>query len=82
MCKLDNIKKYKLKKIKVDGGDVYHGVKSSDSNFTKFGESYFSFIYYNKIKCWKIHKEMTLNLVAPIGNILFNFIDYDVEKIR
>ena len=39
-----------LKKIPTKGGDIYHGLKNSDSDFNGFGEAYFSNIEFNNIK--------------------------------
>ena len=72
---LDGIIKTPLKKINLDDGSVFHGMKNNDIGFVNFGEVYFSFIKKNAIKGWKLHKKMTLNLIAPIGDIKFNFID-------
>ena len=69
---VDNIIKYiSLKKISNPLGDVWHAIKSSDSEYVGFGEAYFSFIKKGKIKGWKKHKKATLNLVVPIGEIKF-----------
>tara|TARA_B100000925_G_scaffold217246_1_gene166226 strand:+ start:10274 stop:10648 length:375 start_codon:yes stop_codon:yes gene_type:complete len=46
-----------------------HGLKKSDKSFSGFGEAYFSTVKFNKIKGWKLHKKMTLNLVVPHGEI-------------
>lgn len=56
-------------------GNIYHGMRATDAGYNKFGEIYFSFINNNTIKGWKMHNEMTLNIIVPIGSILFNFID-------
>lgn len=63
-----------LKKIKVEGGDVLHGLKKSESSYVNFGEAYFSIINEGCIKAWKKHNKMTLNLVVPIGTIKFVFL--------
>ena len=63
------------KKFISDKGNVYHGLRNTDNGFSQFGEIYFSFIKKNSIKAWKIHKEMTLNIIVPVGSIQFNFID-------
>ena len=48
---VDNIIKYiPLKKISNPLGDVWHAIKSSDSEYAGFGEAYFSFIEKGKIK--------------------------------
>ena len=61
--------------IKVDGGDVMHGMKRSDSGYIDFGEAYFSIINFGAIKGWKRKKKMTLNLMVPHGAVKFVFID-------
>lgn len=57
--------------IDLEGGDVMHGLKSSDQTFKGFGEAYFSLIEPNTIKAWKMHTTMTLNLLVPIGKVRF-----------
>ena len=68
----------KVDKKKVVNGDIYHGIKSHDLGFKNFGEVYFSFINFNKIKGWKKHTKMTLNLLVPVG--LVKFVFYDENK--
>jgi len=63
------------KKFISDKGNIYHGLRNTDDGFSQFGEVYFSFVKKNSIKAWKIHKEMTLNIIVPVGSIQFNFID-------
>ena len=67
-----------LKKIEVPGGNVFHAMKNTDDGYNGFGEVYFSKIEPNAIKAWKRHKEMTLNLVVPVGKI--RFVLYDDRK--
>jgi len=77
---IDNTIKYiSLKKISNPLGDVWHAIKSSDSEYVGFGEAYFSFIEKGKIKGWKKHKKATLNLVVPVGEIKFFAFDEDQE---
>ena len=77
---IDNTIKYiSLKKITNPLGDVWHAIKSSDSEYVGFGEAYFSFIEKGKIKGWKKHKKATLNLVVPVGEIKFFAFDEDQE---
>ena len=40
--------------------------KNELKNWT-FGEAYFSKIKFNKIKAWKYHSKMMLNLAVPHG---------------
>jgi len=61
--------------IEADSGSVYHGLKNTDKGFKEFGEVYFSSVKKDIIKAWKLHKEMTLNLLVPVGSVLFCFLD-------
>ena len=58
-----------LKDIPLDAGNVLHGMKKDDPGFKGFGEVYFSTVQIGAIKAWKRHREMTLNLVVPVGEI-------------
>lgn len=64
-----------LNRIQVEGGDVLHGMKSSDAGYVNFGEAYFSIIEAGAIKAWKRHLRMTLNVVVPFGTIIYAFSD-------
>ena len=66
-----------LTQINLEAGDVYHGLKNGDNGFLKFGELYFSKINFNKIKAWKKHKSITLNLIVPYGEVKFVFLNDD-----
>ena len=61
--------------IPVLGGNVMHGMKKTDIGFKGFGEAYFSYIEKNKIKAWKKHLKMNLNLIVPFGTVMFVFMD-------
>jgi dTDP-4-dehydrorhamnose 3,5-epimerase len=71
----------KLKRISVEGGDVLHGIKQTDTGFIHFGEVYFSSINFGSVKGWKQHTQMTLNLIVPVGLVHFAFVD-NVGKRR
>lgn len=64
-----------LKVIGVSGGDVLHAMKNKDIGFIDFGEAYFSEVEPGRVKAWKRHTKMTLNLVVPIGGIKFVLFD-------
>ena len=68
-----------LSKIPTDGGDVLHGIKKNEETYFGFGEAYFSNINKGKIKGWKLHKDMTMNLIVPSGTVKFVFFD---EKLK
>tara|TARA_B100000787_G_scaffold167518_1_gene154441 strand:+ start:578 stop:1012 length:435 start_codon:yes stop_codon:yes gene_type:complete len=61
--------------ISTIGGDVLHAIKKSDQGYSGFGEAYFSTIEPNAVKAWKRHREMTLNLLVPVGEV--RFVVYD-----
>ena len=50
-------------------------MKKTDVGYRGFGEVYFSTVDKDAIKAWKLHKCMTLNLIVPIGSVLFCFMD-------
>ena len=58
------------KTIQVENGNVKHGLRSSDNSFKGFGELYFTEVKKNKVKGWKRHTKMTLNLLPVIGDIV------------
>ena len=64
-----------LKIIETPGGNVMHAMKVDDLGYMNFGEAYFSIINSFKIKAWKRHREMTLNLVVPFGKVKFVLFD-------
>ena len=61
--------------IDVTGGSVLRVMNTHEESCVGFGEAYFSTVEYNTIRGWKMHKEMTLNLVVPMGSI--RFVVYD-----
>ena len=68
-----------LGKIEQPTGFVMHALKASGNGYVGFGESYFSTVHSQKIKGWKLHQKMTLNLVVPYGEI--RFIVHTGEKL-
>ena len=64
-----------LERIPLLGGDVLHAMKRNDPGYMDFGEAYFSIIDFGAIKAWKRHRQMTLNLIVPLGTVQFVFID-------
>lgn len=79
---LDQITITPLKRIPVLGGDVLHALKNSDYGYRGFGEAYFSIIEHGIVKAWKLHREMTLNLIVPVGKVRFVFISSDFKQRR
>ena len=72
----------KLKRFQLDEGDVFHALKASESEYKGFQEAYFSTIKNNKIKAWKRHYKMSMNLIVPIGKVQFIFYDDDRNLLK
>ena len=66
---IEELQVNELSIIPTDKGDVLHALKESDDSFFGFGELYFSEINQGVIKGWKRHKEMTMNLMVPSGEV-------------
>lgn len=64
-----------LKQIESSKGSVMHALKCSDDGYTGFGEAYFSTVATGSVKGWKRHRDMTCNLVVPVGAIKFVILD-------
>ena len=66
--------RFKLKKQKIIStgqGHILRGIKVSEDEFLSFGETYFSVLVKDEIRAWKMHNQMTCNLLVPLGNIKF-----------
>lgn len=72
---LDGVIKTNLNIFKAESGSVLHALKKTDPGFKEFGEVYFSTVVKDAVKAWKLHQKMTLNLVVPVGRVLFSFLD-------
>jgi dTDP-4-dehydrorhamnose 3,5-epimerase len=74
-----------LKRIQTLGGDVLHAIKHTDNGYCGLGEAYFSWVSYGAMKAWKRHTLMTMNIIVPVGQVLFVFRtennEYRVEEI-
>ena len=72
---MNKVKATKLLIIDNDKGPIMRALRMSDNGYKKFGEIYFSEVFYGKIKGWKRHIQMTMNLVVP--EVLVKFVFYD-----
>jgi dTDP-4-dehydrorhamnose 3,5-epimerase len=70
-----------LRQIPTPGGDVRHALKRSETSFAGFGEAYFSSVEPGAVKGWKRHREMTLNLIVPVGEVRFIVRDEDGQTV-
>lgn len=76
------IKKNKLIKKKAHKGDVTKIINNKSNYFYGFGELYISEIKSKKIKGWKKHKRMTMNLKVIQGRVKFVFITKNNKKYK
>lgn len=60
-----------LKIIESDLGSVRHAMRIDAAGYNGFEEVYFSSVKKNKIKGWKKHLRMTMNLVVCSGSVKF-----------
>ncbi len=72
---IEDVLTTKLDVIDTPGGNVMHAMKETSIGYAGFGEAYFSQVDKGAIKAWKRHKEMTLNLIVPVGEIRFVLFD-------
>ena len=60
-----------LELIKSELGSVRHAMRINATGYHGFEEVYFSSVNKNKIKGWKKHLRMTMNLVVCHGSVRF-----------
>lgn len=63
-----------LIRIPNDAGDVLRALRKDETGFNGFGEAYFSWIDPGRVKAWKKHNQMTMNLIVVIGSVRFVFV--------
>ena len=80
MGKIKGVALTPLKVIHIAEGDVLHAMKVNDPGYVNFGEAYFSEIQPKKIKAWKRHRKMMLNLIVPAGKV--KFVMFDDRKMN
>ena len=54
---------------------MLHMLRCDSTEFTEFGECYFSEVFPGVIKAWKRHRYQTQNLAVPVGRILIVIYD-------
>jgi len=72
---IEGVKIIPKKQIIDERGKIMHMLRNDDTNFTKFGEIYFSYSYPNTVKAWHLHKSMTVNYACVIGKIKLVLMD-------
>jgi dTDP-4-dehydrorhamnose 3,5-epimerase len=50
-------------------GDVFHFMRASWSQFSGFGEVYFSSVNHGVVKGWHLHDQMDMNYVCVVGDV-------------
>ena len=79
---LKKIKVTSLKIIKQSKGNIMRVLRKHELKKWNFKEAYFSKIKPGKVKAWKFHSKMTLNLVVPSGRVKFVFFHQDTRRFR
>ena len=72
----NSLNKIKVKSLKIFNsptGKLMHVLKKNELKKWNFGEAYFSIVKFKKVKAWKYHKKMILNLTVPFGRGKFVF---------
>ena len=75
MSKIQDVVIINKRIIADERGSIKHMLKKTDSEFTKFGEVYFSTAYPNVIKGWHLHTRQTQNYVVVDGMIKLVLLD-------
>ena len=60
-----------LARIETSGGEVMKALHAGEDGFLGLGEAYFSRVDPGAIRAWKLHTEMTVNVVVPVGHVRF-----------
>ncbi len=60
-----------LPRIATDGGEVMKALRSDEPGFLGIEEAYFSRVDADAVRAWKLHTEMSLNVVVPVGHVRF-----------
>mgnify|MGYP001197475547 CR=1 FL=1 len=74
------IKVYKNKIFKNKLGNLVKYISKKDKFYKKFGETYFNYIKYKKIKGWIKHKKNSCLMQCVYGKILFKLVDHNNKK--
>jgi dTDP-4-dehydrorhamnose 3,5-epimerase len=72
---IDNVIIMPRRIIPDERGKIMHIMKSTDDQFTSFGEVYCSTVYPGVVKGWHVHEKITLNYIVLKGNIKFVLFD-------
>ncbi len=60
-----------LARIETSGGEVLKAMIPGVDGATEVAEAYFSRVDPYAIRAWKLHTEMTVNVVVPVGHVRF-----------
>lgn len=67
-----------LQRINTGAGQVMKALRSDEPGFLGVAEAYFSQVDAGAVRAWKLHTEMTVNVVVPMGHLRF-VIPFDGE---
>ncbi len=72
---IEGIRLTELKTFEGQSGSVMRALRQTEDDFRSFGEAYFSTVNCGAFKGWRKHREMTMNLLVPAGEIQFFIFD-------
>src|SRR4051812_905854 len=80
MAPIEGVMLTELRQISDERGAVLHMLRSDASEYTSFGECYFSEVLPGAIKAWKRHRSQTQNIAVPVGRICIVIYDSREES--
>jgi dTDP-4-dehydrorhamnose 3,5-epimerase len=72
---IEGVRLTKLSQFHDERGKVMQMLRNDSSDFSEFGEIYFSTIHPGAVKAWHRHSAMTLNYAVVFGQIKFVLYD-------
>ena len=75
LTNIEGVNLRKLNQFHDERGAIYHYIKTSSTEFAGFGEIYYSKIFANVVKGWKLHKESVQNFCVPYGALKIVLVD-------
>ena len=64
-----------LTRIETSGGEVLKAMRRDEPGAVDIAEAYFSQVEPFAVRAWKLHTEMTVNVVVPHGHVRFVVVD-------
>lgn len=66
---IDGLVITELRRISDERGEILHMLRSDATDYSDFGECYFSEVKPGAVKAWKRHRCQTQNFAVPVGRV-------------